>query len=204
MHWQRVDVLPGGGGVEWQGAMRSGSPVSGQRRAHGRRLAKLAAAAAAAARQLCERTPRSLPPSLRRVAAKRAHARALSLLPPPHLPARLVCPCVAVAPRVCAFTHAHDAHARACVVAAHVHVHARACAAPLRLAAEELEGRHFGEASCRDYRESVLHVLPHVWDRPTDTRLAEAHFVKHRAGRGAAKRELAENALKAQGGRRRR
>ncbi|KAG2490863.1 hypothetical protein HYH03_010781 [Edaphochlamys debaryana] len=60
-----------------------------------------------------------------------------------------------------------------------------------RLDAEKLEGRHFGEASCRDYRESVLHVLPHVWDRPADTRMAEAHFVKHRVGRGAAKRDLA-------------
>ncbi|KAG2434923.1 hypothetical protein HYH02_012121 [Chlamydomonas schloesseri] len=60
-----------------------------------------------------------------------------------------------------------------------------------RLDAEKLEGRHFGEASCRDYRESVLHVLPHVWDRPADTRLIEAHFIKHRVGRGASKHELA-------------
>lgn len=63
-----------------------------------------------------------------------------------------------------------------------------------RLDAEKLEGRHFGEASCREYRESVLHVLPHVWDSPADTRLAEAHFVKHRVGRGAAKRDLAASA----------
>lgn len=57
-----------------------------------------------------------------------------------------------------------------------------------RLDAEKLEGRHFGEASCRDYRESVLHVLPHVWDRPADTRLMEAHFIKvpAEAGRGGA------------------
>ncbi|KXZ54830.1 hypothetical protein GPECTOR_4g901 [Gonium pectorale] len=60
-----------------------------------------------------------------------------------------------------------------------------------RLDAEKLEGRHFGEASCREYRESLLHVLPHVWERPADTRLVEAHFVKHRIGKGAAKRELA-------------
>jgi hypothetical protein len=36
-----------------------------------------------------------------------------------------------------------------------------------------LEGRHFGEASCRMYKESVLHgALPHAWDAPADTHLA--------------------------------
>eukprot|EP00798_Chlamydomonas_sp_ICE-L_P012029 gene12029-15131_t len=40
-----------------------------------------------------------------------------------------------------------------------------------RLDAEKLEGRHFGESSCRDYRNSLLHILPHSWDRPSDTRL---------------------------------
>ena len=54
-----------------------------------------------------------------------------------------------------------------------------------------MEGRHFGEASCRDYRESLLHVLPHAWTRPADARLEEAHFVKHRASRGAHKEGLA-------------
>jgi hypothetical protein len=63
--------------------------------------------------------------------------------------------------------------------------------APHSLDAGKLEGRHFGEASCREYRESVLHVLPHVWERPADTRLVEAHFVKHRVGRGATKHALA-------------
>eukprot|EP00195_Chlamydomonas_chlamydogama_P008599 CAMPEP_0202890806 /NCGR_PEP_ID=MMETSP1392-20130828/1099_1 /ASSEMBLY_ACC=CAM_ASM_000868 /TAXON_ID=225041 /ORGANISM="Chlamydomonas chlamydogama, Strain SAG 11-48b" /LENGTH=667 /DNA_ID=CAMNT_0049574447 /DNA_START=241 /DNA_END=2241 /DNA_ORIENTATION=+ len=60
-----------------------------------------------------------------------------------------------------------------------------------RLDAEKLEGRHFGEASCRDYRESVLHVLPHSWTSPRDTRLAEAHFIKHKHGQGAQKAGLA-------------
>lgn len=31
----------------------------------------------------------------------------------------------------------------------------------LRLDARALEGRHYGDASCRDFRESVLSVLPH-------------------------------------------
>ena len=39
----------------------------------------------------------------------------------------------------------------------------------LRLEADKLEGRHFGEASCREYRESVMHVLPHSWTHPLDT-----------------------------------
>lgn len=59
-----------------------------------------------------------------------------------------------------------------------------------RLEAEKLEGRHFGEASCREYRESVLHVLPHMWDHMSDTRLAEAHFVRHREGKAARKHSL--------------
>jgi hypothetical protein len=52
------------------------------------------------------------------------------------------------------------------------------CCFAARLNAEKLEGRHFGEASCREYRESLLFMLPHVWERPADTRLLEAHFVK--------------------------
>jgi hypothetical protein len=60
------------------------------------------------------------------------------------------------------------------------------------LDAEKLEGRHFGEASCRDYRDSVLAwALPHSWDGPADTRLSGAHFVKHKAARGAAREALA-------------
>ncbi|KAJ9531769.1 hypothetical protein QJQ45_021914 [Haematococcus lacustris] len=61
-----------------------------------------------------------------------------------------------------------------------------------RLEAAKLEGRHFGEASCRDFRESLLHVLPHAWSDPLDTELAEARFVKHRPGRGAHKEGLGQ------------
>lgn len=70
-----------------------------------------------------------------------------------------------------------------------------------RLEAEEVEGRHFGEASCRDYRESILHVLPHAWASTHDTRLMAAHFVKHREGRGAQKASLADAARTHKGAR---
>lgn len=49
-----------------------------------------------------------------------------------------------------------------------------------KLDAAALAGRHFGEASCREYRESVLEVLPHRWTARGDTRFALAHFRKHR------------------------
>lgn len=55
-----------------------------------------------------------------------------------------------------------------------------------KLDAAALAGRHFGEASCREYRESVLEVLPHRWTERGDTRFALAHFRKHRhRGAGA-------------------
>lgn len=61
-----------------------------------------------------------------------------------------------------------------------------------RLDAEKLEGRHFGEASCRQYRESILHAaLPHSWDTVHDTKMVEAHFVKHKVGKGGTKNKLA-------------
>ena len=60
-----------------------------------------------------------------------------------------------------------------------------------RLDAAALAERRFGEVSCRDYRESVLRVLPHAWGRLGDTRLRAAHFSRHRAARGAAKARLA-------------
>eukprot|EP00887_Chlorella_sp_A99_P007059 scaffold2.g7059.t1 len=56
--------------------------------------------------------------------------------------------------------------------------------------AEEAEGRHYGEASCRDYRESVLAALPHAWYSNADTALVQAHFVKHRSGKGAQKQQV--------------
>lgn len=60
-----------------------------------------------------------------------------------------------------------------------------------RLEAEKLEGRHYGEASCREYRESMMHVLPHTWSTPHDTWLQPAHFLKHREARGAQRSALA-------------
>ena len=56
-----------------------------------------------------------------------------------------------------------------------------------RLDAASLEGRHAGEAACREYREAVAASLPHSWARPADTRLRLAHWAKHRvAGQGAS------------------
>lgn len=40
-----------------------------------------------------------------------------------------------------------------------------------------------------------LHVTPHAWAGPADTRLAEARFVRHKAGRGAQKAQLAAQGL---------
>jgi hypothetical protein len=61
-----------------------------------------------------------------------------------------------------------------------------------RLNAVSLAERRFGEVSCRDYRESLLRVLPHSWTQLADTRLQAAYFARHRASRGAAKQKLAE------------
>jgi len=61
-----------------------------------------------------------------------------------------------------------------------------------RLDAAELNTRHYGEVSCRDYRESVLGAMPHRWSRLSDTRFELLHFVKHHHSKGARKRELAE------------
>lgn len=55
-----------------------------------------------------------------------------------------------------------------------------------RLDAAALESKRFGEVSCREYREAVLHQLPHSWSRLSDTRLREAFFAKHRQARKAA------------------
>ncbi|EIE27009.1 hypothetical protein COCSUDRAFT_83568 [Coccomyxa subellipsoidea C-169] len=61
-----------------------------------------------------------------------------------------------------------------------------------RMDAAALEARHFGEVACRDFRESVLAVLPHRWARRSDTRLQLAHFVHHRPHGGDRKRRLAD------------
>ena len=54
-----------------------------------------------------------------------------------------------------------------------------------RLKAEQAEARHYGELSCRAYRESLLGVLPHAWNSRLDTRLELARFEKQREGKGA-------------------
>ena len=53
------------------------------------------------------------------------------------------------------------------------------------------EGVHYGERSCREYRESILSVLPHRWYDDMDTNLQLAHFHKHKKHRGAQKENLA-------------
>lgn len=61
------------------------------------------------------------------------------------------------------------------------------------LAAELAEGRHYGEASCRDLRESVLRALPHSWHSNLDTCLQLAHFSRQRQAEGKQKAKLASN-----------
>ncbi|KAL4452779.1 hypothetical protein ABPG75_008441 [Micractinium tetrahymenae] len=58
--------------------------------------------------------------------------------------------------------------------------------------AEETEARHYGEASCRDYRASVLAALPHSWHSAIDTKLVPQHFAKHKEGAGAQKQALSK------------
>ena len=40
--------------------------------------------------------------------------------------------------------------------------------------------RHPGEVECREFRESILGVMPHHWDRREDTLLKLAHFRWHK------------------------
>lgn len=54
----------------------------------------------------------------------------------------------------------------------------------LHAQAQREEGMHSGEASCRNYRESVLRALPHVWNAPYDSRLALSHFRRHQSHAG--------------------
>lgn len=49
-----------------------------------------------------------------------------------------------------------------------------------KLDVASLTSRHFGERECKTFRESVLGVMPHRWDRREDTRFELAHFRKHR------------------------
>lgn len=56
--------------------------------------------------------------------------------------------------------------------------------------AERENAMHYGEASCKDYREAVLAAFPHSWSSFRDTRFKLAHFHKHRSGKGAQKELL--------------
>lgn len=68
-----------------------------------------------------------------------------------------------------------------------------------RLDAEGLESKHFGEVSCREYRESILHNLPHQWSSRGDTKLVLSHFVKHKPGKGSEKKSLGDKGGKSSG-----
>uniref|UniRef100_A0A453MNN1 Uncharacterized protein n=1 Tax=Aegilops tauschii subsp. strangulata TaxID=200361 RepID=A0A453MNN1_AEGTS len=49
-----------------------------------------------------------------------------------------------------------------------------------KLDVHALNSRHPGEYECRQFRESILGVMPHHWDRREDTFLQLAHFRKHK------------------------
>ncbi|THF99235.1 hypothetical protein TEA_013115 [Camellia sinensis var. sinensis] len=49
-----------------------------------------------------------------------------------------------------------------------------------KLDAHALNSRHPGEFECREFRESILGVMPHQWDRREDTLLKLAHFRRHK------------------------
>ncbi|KAI3451016.1 hypothetical protein Pfo_007681 [Paulownia fortunei] len=49
-----------------------------------------------------------------------------------------------------------------------------------KLDVHALNTRHPGEFECREFRESILGVLPHHWDRREDTVLKLAHFRRHK------------------------
>lgn len=60
------------------------------------------------------------------------------------------------------------------------------------------EGPHYGELSCRDYRECALRdAFPHYWGQDSDSYLSLGYFHKHRAYGGAQKAELASLASSA-------
>lgn len=54
-----------------------------------------------------------------------------------------------------------------------------------------MDSRDYSEVSCRDYRESILHSLPHQWRQRADTELVLSHFKKHKHGKGERKKQLA-------------
>ncbi|KAE9612967.1 hypothetical protein Lal_00027334 [Lupinus albus] len=49
-----------------------------------------------------------------------------------------------------------------------------------KLDVHALNSRHPGEFECREFRESILGVMPHHWDRREDTLLKLAHFRRHK------------------------
>ncbi|KAL6873520.1 hypothetical protein ACP4OV_013602 [Aristida adscensionis] len=49
-----------------------------------------------------------------------------------------------------------------------------------KLDVHSLNSRQPGQFECREFRESILGVMPHHWDRREDTRLQLAHFRKHK------------------------
>ncbi|KAE8701279.1 putative serine-threonine protein kinase, plant-type [Hibiscus syriacus] len=49
-----------------------------------------------------------------------------------------------------------------------------------KLDVHALNTRHPGEFECREYRESILGVMPHHWDRREDTLLELSHFKQHK------------------------
>lgn len=49
-----------------------------------------------------------------------------------------------------------------------------------KLDVHAINSRHPGEFECREFRESVLGVMPHHWDRREDTSFELAHFRKHK------------------------
>lgn len=49
-----------------------------------------------------------------------------------------------------------------------------------RLDVHSMNSRRPGEFQCREFRESILGVMPHSWDRREDTYLQLAHFRRHK------------------------
>ncbi|WZY84780.1 hypothetical protein YC2023_031164 [Brassica napus] len=49
-----------------------------------------------------------------------------------------------------------------------------------KLDVHSINSRHPGEFECREFRESILSVMPHHWDRREDTLLKLAHFRRHK------------------------
>jgi hypothetical protein len=62
-----------------------------------------------------------------------------------------------------------------------------------RLVTELDSSVHYGEKSCRDYRESVLASLPHAWFGDEDSKMQFAHFHRHRKHHGSQKHNLQQN-----------